>query len=616
MKKCFLFFAAIVLSALAVPRASAAISVSVFYDSLEPYGEWLEVADYGYVWHPADIDDQWQPYTAGHWVFTDAGWTWMSDEPFGWAVYHYGRWARVQPVGWVWVPETEWGPAWVSWRRSPRHVGWAPLPPEARFRRDVALSTWVDAYYDIGPTYYNFVEVRQFGAPRLREVLVPHRENITIINETRNITNITYTNNVVFNGGPDYDVIVRESAQPIRRLRLDRVTEIDERDRDRRDAWRPRVEGDTVRMIAPAVDGGAGGAPKKVARRIEKAEIDRGWKGIADQGNAQKLRAAIKSQAKVPPALPPQPKFEPVATRNDERAKPGAAAAPAATAETAPGAPSPAATTAEKDAAGTAEAATAKKPMRTADRPGEKARAKRRQQTSAQVGVDDANSTPAADESAPGAAAPNAKAADKAKKGTKSKKETAVATPDAAGEPAGPGITSPSETSAPDSSAATIDKKMRLNAKEGRNVATPEAELPENSVDRPDARAKTDNRKERAAKKEDDASSSTRERARRDESDSPAADLPQKAGRGNGEREVPKAERELVPREAARRPSPEDSQPKEEIKHRPPQDQPQRGDAPANVGGAKRGPREGAAGAPGSRKDDEGKRKKEKDAES
>jgi hypothetical protein len=105
MKKFLLLFAAIVFSAVTIPRAGAAISVSVFYDSLEPYGEWLEVADYGYVWHPADIDEQWQPYTVGHWVFTDAGWTWVSDEPYGWAVYHYGRWARVQPVGWVWVPE-------------------------------------------------------------------------------------------------------------------------------------------------------------------------------------------------------------------------------------------------------------------------------------------------------------------------------------------------------------------------------------------------------------------------------------------------------------------------------------------------------------------------------
>ncbi|MCE2694183.1 MAG: hypothetical protein LW645_07940 [Verrucomicrobiaceae bacterium] len=54
-------------------------------------------------------------------------------------MYHYGRWANVERHGWIWVPGTEWGPGWVSWRHSPRYVGWAPLPPEALFLRAIAL---------------------------------------------------------------------------------------------------------------------------------------------------------------------------------------------------------------------------------------------------------------------------------------------------------------------------------------------------------------------------------------------------------------------------------------------------------------------------------------------
>lgn len=34
------------------------------------------------------------------------GWTLFSDEPFGWATYHYGRWAWNFQVGWLWVPGT------------------------------------------------------------------------------------------------------------------------------------------------------------------------------------------------------------------------------------------------------------------------------------------------------------------------------------------------------------------------------------------------------------------------------------------------------------------------------------------------------------------------------
>src|ERR1041384_6364509 len=113
-------------------RAAVEVSVDLFHESLAPYGEWREVGDYGYCWHPR-VEADWRPYSVGRWLYTDAGWTWNSEEPFSWAVYHYGRWTRVDEVGWVWVPGTEWGPAWVSWRRSPEYVGWAPLPPEARF---------------------------------------------------------------------------------------------------------------------------------------------------------------------------------------------------------------------------------------------------------------------------------------------------------------------------------------------------------------------------------------------------------------------------------------------------------------------------------------------------
>jgi hypothetical protein len=365
MKKLHLFILAL-LAFTWSPPAKAELNVSLFYDSLEPYGEWIDAGDYGYVWHPADVDESWRPYTVGHWVFTDAGWTWLSDEPFGWATYHYGRWANLVSTGWVWVPDTEWGPAWVSWRRSPRHVGWAPLPPEARFRREIPISSWADSYYDIGPSFYSFVEVRQFGAPRMREVVLPPRENVTIINETRNITNISYRNNVVYNGGPEYDVIVRESAQPIRRLRLERRTEVDAGGGAlRAEALRPQVQGDALRMLAPPLEATGQAAPRRVARKVEKAEVDRGWRDVADKGQAEQLRARMRAEAKPPAELPPQPKFERVIAKESERSGKAAAKADATagvipSATTVPGTP-----TAPSDK----PAAIVEKPLRTADQP-------------------------------------------------------------------------------------------------------------------------------------------------------------------------------------------------------------------------------------------------------
>ena len=133
----------------------------------------------------------WRPYAEGFWSQTDQGWTWVSYEDFGWATFHYGRWARLADAGWVWVPGFEWAPAWVSWRASPgltersvptatrsmpaavgveaeEIVGWAPLPPEAAFNFARGFSPQVDFTYQIGPDFYNFVPARSFGERFLR----------------------------------------------------------------------------------------------------------------------------------------------------------------------------------------------------------------------------------------------------------------------------------------------------------------------------------------------------------------------------------------------------------------------------------------------------------------
>jgi hypothetical protein len=293
-------------SLMATPSKAADVSVSFFYDNLDPYGDWVEVGDYGYCWHPRDVSDDWRPYSDGHWVYTDAGWTWVSDEPYGWAVYHYGRWSRVERVGWVWVPDTEWAPAWVSWRRNDRYVGWAPLPPESRTRIGVSIGGWVDAEFDIGPTFYSFVEVRNLGAPRMRSVILPPRENLTIVNQTTNITNIVYQNNVVINRGPDYDVVSRQVERPIRRMKLERRAEVADLRGARAEQLKARTEGDALVVAAPAIQKAADAKPKKVAQRVEKTAVDRGWKNAGDAKQVETARAKIKEEAKTSPGATAQ----------------------------------------------------------------------------------------------------------------------------------------------------------------------------------------------------------------------------------------------------------------------------------------------------------------------
>ncbi|NUQ48227.1 MAG: hypothetical protein HUU22_19605, partial [Phycisphaerae bacterium] len=95
------------------------VDVSIFYESLAPYGEWIQLPPWGWVWSPYDVDPDWRPYLLGRWVWTECGWTWISSEPFGWATYHYGRWTYHPYHGWVWVPGYWAGSIWVPGYWSP-----------------------------------------------------------------------------------------------------------------------------------------------------------------------------------------------------------------------------------------------------------------------------------------------------------------------------------------------------------------------------------------------------------------------------------------------------------------------------------------------------------------
>jgi hypothetical protein len=95
---------------------------------LESYGEWFEMPPYGEVWSPFVVSD-WAPFSHGHWMWTNDGWAWVSYEPFGWLVYHYGFWDYRRDVGWFWVPGDAWSPARVEWYTFDDYCAWAPLPP-------------------------------------------------------------------------------------------------------------------------------------------------------------------------------------------------------------------------------------------------------------------------------------------------------------------------------------------------------------------------------------------------------------------------------------------------------------------------------------------------------
>jgi hypothetical protein len=300
-----------------LPRSASAeveVSFDFFQDSLSPLGEWIDVEGYGNCWRPTGVGEDWSPYTDGYWAYTDAGWTWVSYEDWGDITYHYGRWARVSGEGWCWTPDTEWGPAWVSWRSSDDYVGWAPLPPEAHWQRDRGFSVWADTSYDIGPDNYSFCNTRDFGAPVLQSVCLPRSRNVTFIENTVNITNISYNrrNDCVFNGGPNFARINRFSARPIPALKLVRQTEVS---RDfsagRRPGFRAVQQGNQLAVIAPRVVRPAAGVAARIqpTRVIPSDRVNRGWAQVSDPAVKQQIQQKIQQQTKgrTPETAPARP---------------------------------------------------------------------------------------------------------------------------------------------------------------------------------------------------------------------------------------------------------------------------------------------------------------------
>lgn len=303
-------------------------SYGMFYQKLDPYGEWRETGDYGYVWQPREAEQSrdWRPYTEGRWVYSDAGWTWVSDEPFGWATYHYGRWLRLKAVGWVWVPGDEWAPAWVSWRTNKDYVGWAPLPPEARFDRSSGIQNWADSYYDIGPDQYAFVSSNKFGDEHIRRSLVPAERNISIVIETNNVTRITFANTTIRNEGPNYEELRSRSQRPIERYRL----------RRQNTEAAAIVRGDELEISVPVITEVRDmPRPRRIKERVIQVNIDNGWT-IADRSAAERARTKIRTESTPPPNAPPKTFVKPVEST-------AVSATPAATAATMPAASAPAA---------------------------------------------------------------------------------------------------------------------------------------------------------------------------------------------------------------------------------------------------------------------------------
>jgi hypothetical protein len=230
------------------------MDMDYIYDYLEPYGNWIEMESYGYVWTPRDMGYRWRPYSSGRWVSTDYGWTWVANERWGSIPFHYGRWGYNNDFGWYWVPGTVWGPAWVSWRWSSQYVGWAPLPPGAEFRANVGFG---NLSIRIPNRFWVFLQGTHFMDHDVYRYALPYERNSTIINFTSLHHNIRFKDNRVYNEGIGIDYVRRATRQTVSRYTL----------RDVRDPGSGRVSGRDVHVYRPNFRGNNRARPKTFMRR-------------------------------------------------------------------------------------------------------------------------------------------------------------------------------------------------------------------------------------------------------------------------------------------------------------------------------------------------------------
>jgi hypothetical protein len=294
------------------------VSIGFFYDALDPDGDWLSIDPYGWVWVPNAVDPFWRPYTVGHWEWTDWGWTFIAAERWGWATYHYGRWVRVNHHGWAWIPGDVWGPAWVAWRSGPGVVGWAPLPPEARFRAGIGLD-WggIDIDVAIRLDQWCFVDDARFADTDVHRYAYPVGRNTTVIRGTRDVTRFRVGDGRIVNEGIDRGELERRTHRAIPTRRV-----VDNPGANRRSAELTtseiRVYRPEVQPVPPDTPPPHGRKPVEPPRpsadpNVEK-EAERRW----DRGWNKDWDKLEKLQRRDVPVVPAPPRPENLQKVRDE----------------------------------------------------------------------------------------------------------------------------------------------------------------------------------------------------------------------------------------------------------------------------------------------------------
>ena len=187
------------------------------YQDLDEYGRWRQTPDYGNAWFPRVTESDWAPYHYGHWDYIEPwGYTWVDDEPWGFAPFHYGRWMNYDGA-WGWVPgptqaasaayvRPVYAPALVAWVGgvAGADIAWFALGP-----REVYVPA-----YPVSRSYADQVNVTN---TTVNTTVVNNYYNGTIANKNTPVANANYVNRSVPGAVTATSSHAFTTAQPIAR---------------------------------------------------------------------------------------------------------------------------------------------------------------------------------------------------------------------------------------------------------------------------------------------------------------------------------------------------------------------------------------------------------------
>jgi hypothetical protein len=188
------------------------------HDSLNDQGNWIKVVksefvkdvngeetdldetayddnQYVNVWRPNGVDINWSPYdNNGYWLFTDAGWVWISNYSWGWDCYHYGRWWYYPLYGWVWIPGRTWAANWCYWREYGNYYGWYPYGPRIWWR-DHHGYRHHNNHIRTNHSRWVFVNKKDFGKQITKNNIVKKKDLKEIVRNSERVNQVNLNEN-------------------------------------------------------------------------------------------------------------------------------------------------------------------------------------------------------------------------------------------------------------------------------------------------------------------------------------------------------------------------------------------------------------------------------------